>query len=35
LKGKFLLIHGSGDDNVHFTKLNANDGSIDSSEQTV
>jgi hypothetical protein len=33
LKGKFLLIHGSGDDNVHL--LNANDGSIDSSEQTV
>jgi hypothetical protein len=28
LKGKFLLIHGSGDDNVHL--LNANDGSIDS-----
>jgi dipeptidyl-peptidase-4 len=34
LKGKFLLIHGSGDE-CSFTKLNANDGSIDSSEQTV
>jgi dipeptidyl aminopeptidase/acylaminoacyl peptidase len=34
LKGKFLLIHGSGD-KCSFTKLNANDGSIDSSEQTV
>jgi hypothetical protein len=28
------LIHGSGDE-CSFTKLNANDGSIDSSEQTV
>jgi dipeptidyl-peptidase-4 len=33
LKENFL-IHGSGDDNV-YAKLNANDGSFDSSKQTV
>jgi hypothetical protein len=33
LKGK-ILIHGSGD-NVHLQNSMQNDGSIDSSEQTV
>ena len=29
LKGNYLLIHGSIDDNVHFTKYNGNDNCID------